>query len=107
MIWIFLTGGVSHMESFDIKPALNKYDGKTFEETPFAAFLDKERRRRTWRDRAAWFRHAKPDGFAVRLPRLGDCGLEVSDWFSNIGECADDWRWCGRCGRCIPTTACS
>ena len=26
VIWIFLTGGVSHMESFDIKPALNKYD---------------------------------------------------------------------------------
>tara|TARA_B100000676_G_scaffold307056_1_gene364629 strand:- start:1387 stop:1623 length:237 start_codon:yes stop_codon:yes gene_type:complete len=27
----------------DIKPALNKYAGKTFEETPFKDFLDKDR----------------------------------------------------------------
>ena len=42
VIWIFLAGGVSHMESFDIKPALNRYAGKTFDETPFADFLDKD-----------------------------------------------------------------
>ena len=27
VIWLFMTGGVSHMESFDPKPALNKYGG--------------------------------------------------------------------------------
>ena len=43
VIWLFMAGGVSHMESFDIKPALNKYAGKTFEETPFKDFLDKDR----------------------------------------------------------------
>ena len=34
VIWIFLSGGVSHLETFDPKPALNKYAGKTFAETP-------------------------------------------------------------------------
>src|SRR5215469_15440717 len=29
IIWIFLCGGVSHIESFDIKPELNKYAGKS------------------------------------------------------------------------------
>ena len=36
MIWLFMNGGVSHMESFDPKPMLNKYGGKTIAETPFA-----------------------------------------------------------------------
>src|SRR5690242_20482464 len=35
VIWIFLIGGVSHVESFDVKPALSKYGGKTIDETPF------------------------------------------------------------------------
>ena len=35
VIWLFMIGGVSHMESFDPKPALNKYAGKTIAETPF------------------------------------------------------------------------
>ena len=33
VIWIFLSGGVSHLETFDPKPALNKYAGKTYDET--------------------------------------------------------------------------
>src|SRR5688572_3058341 len=35
VIWLFMRGGVSHMESFDPKPALNKYAGKSLAETPF------------------------------------------------------------------------
>src|SRR6266508_174731 len=35
VIWIFLSGGYSHVETFDPKPALNKYAGKTFQQTPF------------------------------------------------------------------------
>ena len=34
-IWIFLSGGYSQLETFDPKPALNKYAGMTFQETPF------------------------------------------------------------------------
>src|SRR6516225_8379559 len=36
VLWIFLSGGLSHLESFDPKPALSKYAGKTFTETPYA-----------------------------------------------------------------------
>src|SRR6516225_7292511 len=35
VIWLFMLGGVSHVESFDPKPALNKYAGLTIQESPF------------------------------------------------------------------------
>src|SRR5918998_240672 len=34
VIFLFMVGGTSQMESFDPKPALTKYAGKTIEETP-------------------------------------------------------------------------
>lgn len=43
VIWIFLAGGVSQMESFDVKPALNKYDKMTYDQTPYKDFINKER----------------------------------------------------------------
>src|SRR6267143_205067 len=42
-IWIFLCGGVSHVESFDPKPALNKYAGKSIEDTPYKEVLNPEK----------------------------------------------------------------
>jgi len=33
VIWLFMNGGVSHMESFDPKPELDKYAGKSIGET--------------------------------------------------------------------------
>src|SRR4051794_17575043 len=36
VIWLFMIGGTSHMESFDPKPALSKFGGKTIAETPYA-----------------------------------------------------------------------
>src|SRR6476619_3448848 len=35
VIWLFMLGGVSHVESFDPKPALNKSAGKQVAETPY------------------------------------------------------------------------
>src|SRR5262245_52061305 len=35
VIWLFMNGGMSHLETFDPKPALNDYPGKTIAETPF------------------------------------------------------------------------
>src|SRR5688572_9683801 len=40
VIWLFMNGGVSHLESFDPKPMLNRYAGKTIAETPFAEVQD-------------------------------------------------------------------
>ena len=42
VIWIFLCGGVSHLESFDVKPELNKYAGKSIAETPYASVASGE-----------------------------------------------------------------
>src|SRR5262245_28484180 len=39
VIWLFMIGGTSHMESFDPKPALNDYAGKTIAETPYKDVL--------------------------------------------------------------------
>src|ERR1044071_480929 len=47
VIWIFCCGGVSHVDSFDPKPALNKHAGKTYAETPYYKDLtDPERLKR-------------------------------------------------------------
>ena len=35
VIWLFMTGGVSHVESFDPKAALNQYAGKSISDTPY------------------------------------------------------------------------
>ena len=35
VIWLFMVGGTSHLESFDPKPALNKYAGLTIDESPY------------------------------------------------------------------------
>src|SRR5262245_26299222 len=44
VIWIFLCGGVSHVESFDPKPELNRYAGKTIDSTPYRDVLKTEGR---------------------------------------------------------------
>src|SRR5579864_6782250 len=35
VIWIFLCGGVSHVESFDVKPELNRFAGRALRDTPY------------------------------------------------------------------------
>src|ERR1700682_1825802 len=40
VIWLMMRGGVSHVESFDPKPALNQHAGKTLAETPYKALLE-------------------------------------------------------------------
>src|SRR5215831_5659816 len=43
VIWLFMNGGVSHLESFDPKPMLTKYAGKTIAETPFKNAQDPQK----------------------------------------------------------------
>src|SRR5271167_1423369 len=40
VIWLMMRGGVSHLESFDPKPELNKHAGKTIAESSHEAILD-------------------------------------------------------------------
>src|SRR5262252_9239646 len=43
VIWLFMNGGVSHLESFDPKPMVTKYAGKTIAQTPFKDTQDPEK----------------------------------------------------------------
>src|SRR6266702_5705944 len=40
VIWLFMIGGVSHVETFDPKPALTKFGGYSLSDTPFRDFQE-------------------------------------------------------------------
>src|SRR5436190_1394598 len=42
VIWLFMNGGMSHLESFDPKPMLNRYAGRAITETPYAYVMNPE-----------------------------------------------------------------
>ena len=75
VIHLFLNGGPSHVDTFDPKPALDKYHGQ---QLPQSMHLVTERR----------------TGTVMRSPfkfqRYGKSGIEVSEIFPHIGECIDD-----------------
>jgi hypothetical protein len=93
VIWLFMRGGVSHMESFDPKPMLTKYAGKSIEETPYKDVLAPEKLKNV---RVVVVNDANGKQRNVIYPlqtgykRYGQCGIEVSDWFPHIGSCADE-----------------
>jgi hypothetical protein len=66
VIFLYMTGGVSHVDSFDPKPKLTEDHGKT----------------------------VRKGQFLVRSPftfkKFGQSGLEVSELFPYVGQCADD-----------------
>ena len=89
VIWIFLCGGVSHLESFDVKPELNKYAGRSISETPYAKVLETEGKNIIGGNPSHGNRKtimALNTGYKT----YGQCGLVVGDWFKHIGECAYD-----------------
>lgn len=91
VIWIFLCGGVSHVESFDIKPELNKYAGKSIEETPYKDTLDPKKVNANIVGGNPNHGNRKTImALQTGYKKYGQCGLEVGDWFTNIGTCADD-----------------
>ncbi|MFM7556200.1 MAG: DUF1501 domain-containing protein [Verrucomicrobiota bacterium] len=91
VIWLFMNGGVSHMESFDPKPMLTKHAGKTIAETPFASVQDPKK--------LALERLVVPDAngnqrntlfpLQVGFRKHGQSGMEISDWFPHIAGHAD------------------
>jgi len=91
VIWLFMNGGVSHVESFDPKPMLTRYAGKTIAETPFASVQDPKK--------LAIERLVVPDAngnqrntlypLQVGFRKHGQSGIEVSDWFPHIARNVD------------------
>jgi hypothetical protein len=90
VIWIFLCGGVSHVESFDPKPELNKYNGKTIDDTPYKDALNPEKLKNVVSPNPAHGGRKVLMGLNTPFKKYGECGLEVGDWWKKVGECADD-----------------
>jgi hypothetical protein len=75
VIHLFMGGGPSHIDTFDPKPALDKYAGQ---ELPAEFHLTTERRTGA----------VMPSPF--RFQRYGESGIEVSEIFPHVAECVDD-----------------
>jgi hypothetical protein len=92
VIWLFMAGGVSHLESFDPKPALNKYAGKSIDETPYKSLLDASARDKSIRisnDNTHFVRNLLYP-MQVDFRKRGQSGIEVTDWWPEVGACVDD-----------------
>lgn len=74
VIFLFMDGGVSHVDSFDPKPKLDELDGKSFTES----------KNPTANGNRLWLKSPWP------FARHGDCGMPVSSLFPHMAECADD-----------------
>jgi hypothetical protein len=75
VIFLYMSGGVSHMDSFDPKPRLIADHGKIFPADFYGAKLTNP----TTFLRPRW-----------DFQRGGNCGTEVSDLFPHIRTCMDD-----------------
>jgi len=80
VIFLFMHGGVSHVDTFDPKPSLKKYDGQplpgSFGEGLITSRID--------------FRKALMRGSPWEFNRCGKSGLEISSLYPHISEHADD-----------------
>lgn len=79
VIFIFMQGGPSHVDSFDLKPRLDRDDGKMME------FDDARTLAKT--KKIVQHRVMKP---LWKFNQYGQCGLPVSDLFPLIGQHADE-----------------
>jgi hypothetical protein len=88
-----MSGGVSHLESFDPKPALSKYAAMTIDESPVAdAVLKSPFYRKNVRDFAGGPRKLMPKLYPMQVgyrPR-GENGIEISDWWPQLGSMIDE-----------------
>lgn len=95
VIWIFLSGGYSHMETFDPKPALNRYAGMTFDKTPLENPLDSPLHHKRFRSVPAEeinVRDVYPTIYPMQVgwKKHGDSGIEITDWWPRLAEHVDD-----------------
>jgi hypothetical protein len=94
VIWIFLVGGMSHLESFDPKPALTEFGGQEIGQTPHkdvltATFVNENLRVVVPDDANGHIRH-KLFPTQVGFKKHGASGLDISDWWPHLATCADD-----------------
>jgi hypothetical protein len=74
VIFLFMNGGMSQIDTFDYKPALEKYNGQPMPGGPLS--------------------HERKVGNLMKSPftfkKYGQAGIEVSEIFPHLGECVDD-----------------
>lgn len=90
VIWIFLCGGVSHVESFDPKPMLTKYAGKSIDATPYKKVFTDPRVKDIVAGNPAHGGRKVLMGLNTDVKKYGKSGLEAGGWWKNIAACADD-----------------
>src|SRR6516164_4120304 len=76
VIFLFMYGGPSHVETFDYKPDLYPLDGKTIEVKTFG--------------RGGHKNQGRVVGPKWQFKQYGQCGKYVSDLFPHIATCVDD-----------------
>src|SRR5918998_1869716 len=76
VIFLFMYGGPSHMDTFDHKPTLYELDGKTIEVKTFG--------------RGGKKNQGRVVGPKWKFKPYGECGKLVSDLFPHLGGCVDD-----------------
>ncbi|MEX1096016.1 MAG: DUF1501 domain-containing protein [Planctomycetales bacterium] len=92
VIWLFMIGGASHLETFDPKPELNKHAGKSVQDTPHKGVLESPflaNERVVAPDANGLIRNTLYP-LQVGFTKRGESGIEISDWLPKIGDCADD-----------------
>src|SRR3954466_9517375 len=72
IIFLFMKGGPSHVDTFDYKPQLQRDNGK---ELPFA------------KPRVQFAKTGKLLGSPWTFRKYGESGIEVSSLFPNVAEC--------------------
>ncbi len=93
VVWLFMNGGVSHMESFDPKPELTRFGGKSIAETPYKDAQNPEKlklARVTVVNDANGQQRNKLYPLQVGYRKYGESGIELSDWVPHVGSCIDD-----------------
>src|SRR4051812_43564720 len=78
VIFLFMAGGPSHLETFDPKPLLNRLHGQ-----PRPAEFGDARYQFISKD-------ARLLGTQRQFRKYGQCGIEVSDLFPHTARCIDD-----------------
>lgn len=78
VIFLFMTGGVSHVDTFDPKPALTRDHGKEIK-ADHPEIKDRPGYERIFLKKPQW-----------EFSPHGQCGMEVSTLFPHVATCVDD-----------------
>jgi hypothetical protein len=94
VIWLMMRGGVSHLESFDPKPAIDRYAGKTMSETAFKSAVFDSPFLANVREQVANNiidkQKARIYPTQIGFRKAGQSGAAVSDWWPHLRGCVDD-----------------